>query len=76
MTSYLLVFCHVLRAAAIIGLVISLIISLCVFLDLSLKLGFGYPWWATLIVIPTVVFFAVVASAANKSLKMTRPGST
>jgi hypothetical protein len=73
MVSYLRIFLYVLRAAAAIGLLISSIITLVVLLDLSFKLGFGYPWWTVFIVIPIVMFFIFVMRGANTALKSVRP---
>jgi hypothetical protein len=69
MVTYYRVFLHVLRIAAVIGLLVSSIITLIVLLDLVIRLGFGYPWWTVFIVTPTAAFFFLVARVASKALK-------
>jgi hypothetical protein len=56
MVGYLRVFLYILRAAAVLGLLVSSIINLIVVLDL-LGMHFGYPWWTILITAPTALFF-------------------
>jgi hypothetical protein len=72
MVTYLRAFFYVLRTAAIIGFIKSSIITMVVVLDLSLKLGFGYPWWTVFITVPGVIFSVLVMHGANKALKMAK----
>lgn len=67
MIGYLRVFLYVLRVAALMGAVVSTIVTLIVLLDLF-GLNFGYPWWTLLVTIPTVLFFWLVARGAKKAL--------
>jgi hypothetical protein len=68
MVGYLRVFLHVLRVAALMGVFVSAVVTLVVVLDLF-GLSFGYPWWAILVTVPTVLFFWLIARGAKKALK-------